>query len=235
MSNLSLNKKTRGQKHDIVEEIHNHNILLESREIFIHGDFGSEEDPAVDFRMANKFLKNIRLLEQTGDHPIIVHQHSLGGFWDAGMIMYDAILHSPCHIIFIMHGTACSMGSIIPQAADTRIVMPNCTFMVHTGYTDIGGHTYKQSQSWAEMEKRQTEKMLDIYSGVAVHGSYFQAGRMDDKKVRKFLMSKMDQKEDWWLFAEDIVKYGFADAILGDKKYETIDTIRDTIINEQSS
>jgi ATP-dependent Clp protease, protease subunit len=235
MSNINLGKKTRGQKHDIVEEMHSYSILLESREIFIHGDFGSEDDPAVDFRMSNKLLKNLRLLEQTGDGPIVIHQHSLGGFWDSGMLMYDAIECSPCHIIFVMHGTACSMGSIVPQAADTRLIMPNCTFMVHTGYTDISGHTYKQSQSWAEMEKHQTEVMLDIYANVCINGPYFTQRGMTLQKVRKFLVDKLDKKEDLWLFARQTVDYGFADAVLGDSDYLTLDSVREAIINEQSS
>jgi len=234
MTNPLLNKKTRNQKHDILEELHNHNILFETRELFVHGEIGDEnQDAGVEFRMAAKFLKNMRYLEQSGSEPIIIHQHSIGGNWDSGMIIYDAIKNSSCHIIFIMHGTACSMGSIIPQSADTRIITPSCTFMIHTGYTDIGGHTYKQSQSWAEMEKRQTETMLDIYTSVAIHGPYFQGKIMDEVKVRKFLNAKMDQKEDWWLFASDAVKYGFADAILGEPGYETLDIIRTNIENDK--
>ncbi len=234
MTNPLLNKKTRNQKHDILEELHQHNILVETRELFIHGEpDDASQDSGVEFRMAAKFLKNIRYLEQCSDEPIIIHQHSIGGNWDAGMIIYDAITSSHCHIIFIMHGTACSMGSIVPQAADTRLIMPNCTFMVHTGYTDIGGHTYKQSQSWAEMEKHQTNVMLDIYTSMAIHGPFFQGKTMDEVKVRKFLTAKMDQKEDWWLFAPDVVKYGFADAILGDVGYETLDIIRINIADDK--
>jgi ATP-dependent protease ClpP protease subunit len=104
--------------------------------------------------------------------------------------------------------------------------------MVHTGYTDIGGHTYKQSQSWAEMEKRQTDIMLDIYAGVAINSPFSIANKMDDKKIKKFLISKMDQKEDWWLFASDAVKHGFADAILGESGSETLEIIRNKISNE---
>ncbi len=233
MTNPLLNKKTRNQKHDILEELHQHNILVETRELFIHGEpDDASQDSGVEFRMAAKFLKNIRYLEQCSDEPIIIHQHSIGGNWDAGMIIYDAITSSHCHIIFIMHGTACSMGSIVPHSADTRIIMPSCTFMVHTGYTDIGGHTYKQSQSWAEMEKRQTDIMLDIYASVAINSPFSIANKMDDKKIKKFLMSKMDQKEDWWLFASDAVKYGFADAILGEFGYETLEITRNKVENE---
>lgn len=227
----NINRKAREQKNNIIGEIHDHCILLESREIFLHADFWSEEDRGTDFRMANRFLKNIRLLENINKDPIVVHQHSLGGEWDAGMIMYDAILHSPCHIILIMHGSACSMGSIIPQSADTRIIMPNCVFLIHTGYTGISGHTYKQSQSWAEMERHQTNSMLDIYVEASAKGSFFVENKMDDKKRRKFFNNQMDQKEDVWWFAEDVVKYGLADHVIGNKGWENIDIVRENILN----
>jgi ATP-dependent protease ClpP protease subunit len=232
MSNINLSKKTRGQKHDIVEEIHNYNILLETRELFLHGEPGAEnEDSGVDYRMSTRFIKNLRLLEQSGDSSIVIHQHSTGGECDSGMAIYDAILHCRCHIIFIMHGAAYSMGTIIPQAADTRIIMPNCIFMLHNGYIDFSG-TQKQSQSYSEYSKIITEKMLNIYVENMVNGKYFKELKADIKRVKKFLNSKIDQKEDWWLFAEECVNYGFADATFGSPGYETIEEIRKNIENE---
>jgi len=233
MSNTLITKKGRNQKHDIIEEIHEYNIMLDTREIFLYGESDSEAcDSGIDFRMANKFLKNLRLLESSGDNPIIIHQYSTGGEWHSGMSIYDMIHSSSCHIIFIMHGTACSMGSIVPQAADTKIIMPNCIFMVHDGYTGINSDlTHKQSLSWNAMEVQTREVMLDIYCGVCVNGHLFQKEQADQKKIRKFIIDKLDQKEDWWLFARDAVRYGFADAVLGDDGYENIESIKESIIN----
>ena len=46
-----------------IHDVHHHSILVESREIFIHGYIGeSEEDCGVDHRMAVRFLKNLRYL-----------------------------------------------------------------------------------------------------------------------------------------------------------------------------
>ena len=234
MSDTLVTKKGRNQKHDIIEEIHSYNVFLDTREIFVYGEEGEEnEDSGVEFRMSNTLLKNVRLLEAAGSGPIVIYQHSIGGEWADGMLMYDVIASCSCHIIFIMHGTACSMGSIVPQAADTRIIMPHCTFMVHSGYTDINsGLTYKQSRSWADMEAYTQEVMLDIYSNVCVNGHLFQKEQADLKKVRKTLEEKMGNKEDWWLFARDTVAYGFADAVLGDDGYENIESIKESVIND---
>jgi ATP-dependent protease ClpP protease subunit len=215
------------QKHSIIETAHLYNVILDTREIFIHGE--CEHNEEINQKISNKFLKNISLLQSLNTDPITIHQCNIGGDWNAGMMMYDVIRNSICHIIFIMHGISASMGSIIPQAADTRIIMPNCSFMIHNGYTQIDG-TYKQLQSFAETDRRACQKMLDIYCEVAVNGQFFVEKKYDDKKIRKFISQKIDQKEDWWLTSSESVFYGFADAVLGDKKYETIENIRNNIL-----
>jgi ATP-dependent protease ClpP protease subunit len=231
MSNTLITKKGRNQKHDIIEEIHNYNLCIDTREIFLHGEPGEENtDAGVDFRMANRFLKNIKFLEAAGDDPIIVHQHSIGGDWSSGMMIYDIIASCQCHIIFVMHGDACSMGSIIPQAADTRIIMPNCIFMIHEGYDNLDG-THRQIVSATKVLDKLREQMLDIYVSVCINGHFFQREQADDKKVKQYLIDRMSEKEDWWLTAREAVTFGFADAVLGDEGYDNIDQIRNSIIN----
>lgn len=232
MTDVLLSRKTRNQKHDVIEETHNYNILLDTREIFLCSE-GDNEDNGIDFKVANKFLKNLRILESNGDGPIIIHQHSIGGDFFEGLLIYDAILNSKCHIIFVMHGVAASMGSVIPQAADTRIIMPSCVFMVHEGYTGIDSdYTCKQSRSFLEIEDKLLDLILDIYCNVCKNGLIFQKDQADSKTVRSILKDKITQKQDWWLFAREAVNYGFADAVLGDEGYESLNIIKESIISE---
>ena len=45
-------------------EAHAHNLIIEKREIFVHGSYGPDDgDPGVDWRMANTLIKNLRILE----------------------------------------------------------------------------------------------------------------------------------------------------------------------------
>jgi ATP-dependent protease ClpP protease subunit len=39
-------------------------------------------------------------------------------------------------------------------------------------------------------------------------------------------MSQLDNKSDWILNAEEAVYYGFADGVLGDRKFNTIDKLK---------
>ena len=93
----------------MAEEAHLHNLIIDKREIFLHGNYSPDEgdsggDPGVDWRMANSFMKNLRILETISSEDIIIHQMSIGGDEEAGYMIYDAIKQSKCHITIYTHG-----------------------------------------------------------------------------------------------------------------------------------
>jgi len=44
--------------------------------------------------------------------------------------------------------------------------------------------------------------------------------------ARKHILSQLDNKSDWILTAEEAVHYGFADGVLGDRKFPTFDKLK---------
>ena len=139
---------------DLLYDLHNYGANLDTREIFLHNYYtsGDDENPGVEYKMSNTFLKNLRALELKSDKPIIIHMQSVGGEWSDGMAIYDAITMSKCHITMIAYGQAESMSSIIFQAADSRLITPNTYFMSHYGSSAVGGH-YLNVQNWIKYEK----------------------------------------------------------------------------------
>lgn len=231
---MSLQKKklTRNQKNDVISEIHDYDIIIDTREIFING-LMNESDAGIDHRTANRFVKNLKLLESLKpDELIVVYQHSIGGEWWSGMMMYDAIDNCQCPILFITTGEASSMASIIPLAADKVVTTPNCAWLVHEGYTGIGGGmTMRQTNSLHILEQEAKERMLDIYANACQYGQYYCDNSYSIEEIKEFIKSKMTLKEDWYLTAREAVKYGFAEAILGDEGYETVQTIKQNWYN----
>lgn len=115
--------------------------------------------------MANTLVKNLKILEAISTDDIIIHQMSIGGDEEAGYMMYDAIKQSRCHVTMYTHGVTASMGSIVPQAADHRITMPSCCWMIHRGTTGMAGHlTRKQAKSWAAWEAYGDNRMLSLFA-----------------------------------------------------------------------
>ena len=78
---------------DKLYDFHNYACNIKTREIFLHNHFGNndEENPGVEYKMSNTFLKNIRALDQEGSQDILVHMQSIGGEWSDGMAIFDAI------------------------------------------------------------------------------------------------------------------------------------------------
>jgi ATP-dependent protease ClpP protease subunit len=225
MVNTILFKRSKDHDNNLIEETHDYGLILETREIFIYGE--SDDD---DIKMAMKLIKNIRILDQISHEPIVIHQYNPGGTWESGMAIYDAIKTCESHVIFIMHGIACSMGGIIPQAADTRVMMPNCTFMIHQGSVSYDG-TFKQYVSYSDFAKGLQERTLQIFCEVCAEGPFFQQNNYTTQRIKTFLNQKMNQKEEWWLDAESAIYYGFADFIFGDdhEKCITLESLKETL------
>ena len=214
-----------------ISEAHENDIIVSTREIFLHSSVDDEEDNGIDYRSANRFLKNLKILESINSKPITIHQYSIGGEWESGMMIYDAICQSPSKFIFISHGIAASMGSIVPQSVynkGVRLTMPNCYWLIHEGEQAMSG-TVRQFQSYYEFSRLSKFQMYDIYTEVCHEtGSHFET--MSKSKTRNFIRRKLESKEDWWVISQDAVKYGFVDGVVGEEKYKSIASVRRNLV-----
>ena len=212
---------------DIVDSIHGQSVDLKQREIYLHGHHGPfDDDPGVEYRMATTFIKNIRYLDSLKNEPILIHMHSLGGNWGDGMAIYDAIKISRSHTTIITYGQAESMSSIILQAADVRIMMPNSYFMCHYGSSSNAGN-FLDTQNWAQFELKMLDTMLDIYVEKCMKGKFFKEKFEDlsESKVRSYIKRKL-KDGDWYIDSNEAVYYGFADGVLSTRKYRGIESLK---------
>ena len=140
------------------------NLDVDNRTLYmgsIHNDIESGES-GVDSSMAEYFIKGMHVLDSKNDKPITIIMNNPGGDWYHGMAIYDSIKHSKSHCTIKVYGHAMSMGSIILQAADHRVMMPNSRFMIHYGYDGRYGHS-KIFERWADEGKRVNVQMENIY------------------------------------------------------------------------
>jgi ATP-dependent protease ClpP protease subunit len=212
-----------------LSDMHSYCVNLNARELYLHGHYGGdgEEEPGVEYRMSSTFMKNLHLMESQSNNNILVHSLTVGGCWNNGMAIFDLIKFSKCPITLLAHAWARSMSSIIPQAADRRVIMPNADFMVHYGTGGIQDHVLNVI-SEAKWEEKATERMLRIYAKRCIYGEHFQKRykSITEEKVMSFIEKQMKDHHDWWISSEEAVYYGFMDGILGEPGFETIDKIR---------
>ena len=209
----------------LISEIHNHHINHLTREIYLHGYVDADEEPGVDYRMATSFIKNLHILGLQNSQNVLVHMHTIGGNWSDGMAIFNSIRLSSAPITIVGYAQASSMSGIVFQAADKRVLMPDCEIMIHHGSLALDDSTMAVKSAVDQNEKC-CRRMLQIFAERAVAGAYFKERKYTVRKAMNFIDQKIKQNSDWYLMPEEAVYYGFADGILGEKGFETVSKAR---------
>lgn len=128
--------------------------------------------------------------------------NSPGGSVVEGVALFDtlrSLSQSGVRVVTVVTGMAASMGAILSQAGDLRIIMPNASFMLHEAAFMAGGKTseVEDRTEWVRMiEKR----FADIIAERSTLTS-------------KQLIARWSRK-DWWMLAEEATtKFGFFDRL----------------------
>jgi ATP-dependent Clp protease protease subunit len=173
-----------------------HGIDIRGRTVYMQGEVDSEN--------IHKFIKLIRYLDKT-DGEIIVILDSEGGDVNLGFAAYDAIKDCKNPVEVKVIGIAMSMGSIIIQAADLRVMSRHSRMMIHRGQMEVGGHFNDVKR--AVQENDAMDKIcLDIYFD-----------KMTDKDPQ-FKLTQLQKMMDFdtYISAERALELGLIDQIDGD-------------------
>lgn len=214
-------------KENDISYLHDHNIDIQNREIYLHSYLcESEEEGGVDYRSAVKFEKNLRYLNLLSLEPILVHMHLPGGDWQDCLGMFDAIRASKAKVIILAYAKAESSSSVLLQAADVRVLMPNTNVMIHYGSFSMDAEHSKAAAAGIEWNEKECDKMVDVFTDRCMNSSIFKEKNWKRMMAKKHIVSQLANKCDWILTAEEAVNYGFADGILGSKKFPNIDFLK---------
>jgi ATP-dependent protease ClpP protease subunit len=223
------NSKSKIHKSNIIApdlyNVHQFNIDSINREIYLHSDLSDNEEGGVDFRSAIIFEKNLRYLNLLSLEPIMVHMHLPGGDWQDCLGIYDAIKASKSKVCIIAYAKVESSSSVLLQAADLRILMPNTNFLVHYGSISVDNE-HKAALSMIEWSEKESQKMIDIFTEKCINSKIAIEKNWKRMMVKKHIMHQLATKRDWILNAQDAVDYGFADGIINSKKFPNIDFIK---------
>lgn len=213
-----------------IYNIHEYGLSTVTREIFLHSHVYPElesdvgDEPGMDFRMANMFIKNIRVLDQQGTDNILIHQMTVGGDWNYGMAIYDAIKTCVVPVTILAYAHARSMSSLTLQAAGKRILMPDCDFLIHHGEMALDDRVTPIISEVEFLKRIVTPRMMQIYAERCKVAEMWEG--ISRKEIIAFIINKLRERTDWILTAKEAVKHGFADGILGESGFETIEKIR---------
>ncbi len=166
--------------------------LLKERIIFITG--------AIEDHMANLIVAQLLFLEaEDPKKDIYIYVNSPGGSVTAGMAIIDTMHHIKPDVATVCVGMAASMGSLILSqgAKGKRSILPNAEVMIHQ---PLGG-AYGQATD-IDITARHILKTRD------------RLNKMLSKATgQKLQQIEKDVERDFFMDAEEALKYGIVDKI----------------------
>jgi ATP-dependent Clp endopeptidase proteolytic subunit ClpP len=192
-----------------IDRFYDYDIHPETRTLYM-GSVSVQEDgeSGTDAHMAERCIKGLHILEASapnGDKPITIIMNNPGGDVYHGLAIFDAIKTCKNHVTIIVYGYAMSMGSIILQAADRRVMGSNARVMLHYGTDGFSGHVKTLEKVAEESKKLSTwDEKLFLDKIKQKRSDYTIA------KVRKLL------EHDTFLTAQEALDLGLIDEIIGE-------------------
>jgi len=193
---------------DDIDKFFDCDIYIPTRTIFMGSasyDI-SEGESGCDGEMAERMIKALHILDMSapdGDKPITIIANNVGGDEYHGFAIYDAIKACKNYVTIQVFGHAMSMGSIILQAADERLMAPNSRQMIHYGTWGVHDHA-KTAQKWAKEGEKIDKWMEQMYLARIRQVS----PSFTLEKLQKWL------DHDTFLTAAESVAVGLADKVL---------------------
>jgi ATP-dependent Clp protease protease subunit len=167
--------------------------LLKERVIFLVGP--------VTESTANLIVAQLLFLEsENPDKDIFFYINSPGGSVSAGLAVYDTMQFIKPDVSTLCVGQAASMGSLLLAAGDKdkRFILPNSRVMIHQ---PMGG--YQGQATDIEIHAKEILYLRQRLNEILAHHS----GKTVETIAR-------DTERDFFMSAEDAVKYGIVDKVL---------------------
>jgi len=171
--------------------------LLEDRIIFLGN--------GVETNMVTSIVAQMLFLEkQNPEKDITIYINTPGGEVYSGMAIYDTMQYIKCDVSTVCIGLAASMGSIFLAGGTKgkRMALPHSRVMIHQPSHGAQG-TISDTRIAVEEGLRIKDMTIDI---------------MTERTGQKRAQVELDMDRDKWLTAEEALKYGIIDKIIGVKE-----------------
>jgi ATP-dependent Clp protease, protease subunit len=167
--------------------------LLKDRVIMLDGEIAQHT--------ASLICAQLLFLESDNpDKAISLYINSPGGSVTAGMAIYDTMNFIKPAIHTIVMGQAASMGSLLATAGDRdhRYILPNARHMIHQ---PLGGASGQATD--VEIQARELLRWKKVLTEIYVKHT-----------GQAYAVLESDMERDFFMTAEQAVKYGLADKVL---------------------
>lgn len=192
-SQLTLDKKKREEADELAKDTHHHIYVF---------------DKDVTDASVKDCIRQLTQWARQSPEPchIEIQVNSPGGSIFAGLALFDYVrtLQADGHVVnTAAYGVAASMGGVLLQVGNERIIGENAILLLHQGQLGAIGN-------FAEVEDR--VKLMELFHDRILGIFEHRAKPLNPKTTRAFIKRNWDRK-DWWMTAEEALRLGFVDTI----------------------
>jgi len=166
--------------------------FLKTRQILLSGEINKE--------LADKIIRQLLILEADNNKNITMYIDSPGGDVDAGYAIFDMIRFIKAPVTLVGMGLIASAATLVLLAVpkERRIGLPNSHYLIHQPMSGMKGVATEIEIHAQEMAKtrEKIDKLIAAETG------------QDLAQVSK------DTDRDYWLNAEEALKYGLISKIV---------------------
>lgn len=176
----------------VQENMGQYDKLLKTRSLLLTGEINKE--------MADRLIKDLLVLEAESQDPVKLYINSPGGDVDSGFAIYDMIRFVSCPVTIIGMGLVASAAALVLLAVplERRIGLPNSSYLIHQPLSEMKGNATD-----IEIHAMQLEKIKAKINRLIAEAT----GKSPEKVAH-------DTDRDYWLDADDAVKYGLISRIV---------------------
>ena len=166
--------------------------MLKTRTLLLSGEINKD--------LAEKTIRQLLLLEDMGDDPVRIFIDSPGGDADAGFAVFDMIRFVKPPVWTIGMGLVASAAAIIQLASprERRVGLPNSHYLIHQPLSGIRGVATD-----IEIHARELDKLRAKINRLISEETGVSTGQVEK-----------DTDRDYWMNAEEAVKYGLISRIV---------------------
>ena len=166
--------------------------MLKTRTILLSGEIRKG--------LAEKTVRQLLLMEATGDEPVRIFIDSPGGDADAGYAIFDMIRFIKPPVFTIGMGLVASAAAIIQLAApkERRLGLPNSHYLIHQPLSGIRGVATD-----IEIHARELDKLREKINRLIA-----------DETGNPVSQVEKDTDRDYWMSAQEAVKYGLISRVI---------------------
>jgi ATP-dependent Clp protease protease subunit len=166
--------------------------MLKTRTILLSGEIKKE--------LAERTIRQLLLLEATGDEPVRIFIDSPGGDADAGYAIFDMIRFIKPPVWTIGMGLVASAAAIIQLAApkERRVGLPNSHYLIHQPLSGIRGVATD-----IEIHAKELDKLREKINRLIAR-----------ETGTPFEQVEKDTDRDYWMNASEAVNYGLLSKVI---------------------